>query len=622
MDIYGQQSSMKQGKQTNLIKLQRDVLENVLKVSKREEESDGCVWKVLIFDSHCSNILSTLLKVGHLREMNITLHLNINQKGEKRDRLHGVKAYYLVQPTQDNVKAIMEDFNKDLYDQVYINFSSPADEELLQNLAAHVGKLNAVYKIKRVVQYTIDFVTLSRDFFSLNIKESYKSLRAAGTRPAAQVISQAAMGLFSLFRTMKKTPYIIYSDDKNNVLLAQELHSLFENLYKNSKEYEDESTDFLQPQFTQPVLILVDRDVDLGSMLLHPWHYGALIHDVYHIENSKVRISKPDSKDVQNYDLDSSNEDSYWLDKMNIPFPEVAKDIVERLQKWDIEYKQITSNKDDTSQMVAAMNNINEMKDQRRLIEMHMAISSGLKNELSTRHLDKYFEAGSTIIREKQLKGQEKSELIEMFQQCQAGAGKPNFDLDKLRVLIIYLLFVQDIDINEFKQLEEAAGITNKKFIQILEQFKQKRIPETTTSTAASSDTNLNSEEIADKLTSIFGKFASRVKSQGKGLINNVKNNLIGIEQDFEIATQVKSIIESKCMNSEKLGYKFIDILNNSNTLTQPKVFSDVVVFSLGGGNYNEYQNIQEIGKKLNKNIIYGGSEILNAETFIQQLTS
>lgn len=46
-------------------------------------------------------------------------------------------------------------------------------------------------------------------------------------------------------------------------------------------------------------------------------------------------------------------------------------------------------------------------------------------------------------------------------------------------------------------------------------------------------------------------------------------------------------------------------------------MFSDIIIFSLGGGNYNEYQNIQEIGRKINKNIIYGGSEILNAETFI-----
>ena len=62
------------------------------------------------------------------------------------------------------------------------------------------------------------------------------------------------------------------------------------------------------------------------------------------------------------------------------------------------------------------MGNLNEMKDKKRLIEMHMYLSSGLKKELSSRHLDKYFEAGSALIRDKQLKGQEKNELIELFE--------------------------------------------------------------------------------------------------------------------------------------------------------------------------------------------------------------
>lgn len=55
--------------------------------------------------------------------------------------------------------------------------------------------------------------------------------------------------------------------------------------------------------------------------------------------------------------------------------------------------------------MVAALGSLNEMKDKKRAIEMHISLSSGLKKELSSRHLDKYFEAGSTIIRDKTLKG-------------------------------------------------------------------------------------------------------------------------------------------------------------------------------------------------------------------------
>lgn len=78
----------------------------------------------------------------------------------------------------------------------------------------------------------------------------------------------------------------------------------------------------------------------------------------------------------------------------------------------------------------------------------------------------------------------------------------------------------------------------------------------------------------------------------------------------------VRNLIESKCIAFDKLGYAFLDILNKRNK-TPPKIFSEVVVFVLDGANLNEYSNLQEVAKKLNKPIIYGGSEILNAEMFV-----
>jgi hypothetical protein len=38
----------------------------------------------------------------------------------------------------------------------------------------------------------------------------------------------------------------------------------------------------------------------------------------------------------------------------------------------------------------------------------------------------------------------------------------------------------------------------------------------------------------------------------------------------------------------------------------------------LEGGSYNEYAELNEFGRENNLNIIYGGSEILNAEGLIK----
>lgn len=312
---------------------------------------------------------------------------------------------------------------------------------------------------------------------------------------------------------------------------------------------------------------------------------------------------------------------------MNIPYPNVAEDISERLAKWEAEYKQMTSKKDDATSMVAAMGSLNDMKDTKRLIEMHMSISTGIMHDLKSRQLDKYFEAGSTIIRDKSLRGQDKKELLALFEETgSSGKGvSAKHDLDKLRILIIILLFVQDIDALEFSHLQTAAGISNKKYLSILEKFKQQRIPDSVSTSSAShisSEGNIFNEEIGDKIGSLLGKLASKVKSQGKGILNNVKNYLPGTDQGFELSNSVRNLLETKLIAFEKLGYTLLDILNKKNISSPPKVYSEVVVFLIDGANFNEYQHIQEIAKKLNKNILYGGSEILNAETFISQLVS
>jgi len=37
-------------------------------------------------------------------------------------------------------------------------------------------------------------------------------------------------------------------------------------------------------------LVLINRDIDHTCLLMHPWHYGALIDDILKIRNNKVKL--------------------------------------------------------------------------------------------------------------------------------------------------------------------------------------------------------------------------------------------------------------------------------------------------------------------------------------------
>ncbi len=50
--------------------------------------------------------------------------------------------------------------------------------------------------------------------------------------------------------------------------------------------------------------------------------------------------------------------------------------------------------------------------------------------------------------------------------------------------------------------------------------------------------------------------------------------------------------------------------------------FEEAIVFVIGGGNYVEYENLRAWGGRQvpTKNIVYGCTELVNAEEFLEQL--
>lgn len=95
----------------DLIDLQRRILTSMLNLRGEagEEDDEGetevsvgdgqsvngkaLTFKVLILDQMASNVVASVMKVGALRDCNVTLHLGLNQK---REQVPDIPAVYLL----------------------------------------------------------------------------------------------------------------------------------------------------------------------------------------------------------------------------------------------------------------------------------------------------------------------------------------------------------------------------------------------------------------------------------------------------------------------------------------------------------------------------------------------
>jgi hypothetical protein len=282
------------------------------------------VWKVLIYDKCGSDIISPLLSVGELRDLGVTLHLQVDGP---REQISDAVAVYFLMPTAANVARACQDCRAQLYDKYYLNFVSAIPRPLLEDLAKASLEANCVAQIGRVYDQYLNFISLEDDFFILrnqNLREiSYYALnRADALDTDIQSICDSVVdSLFSVFVTTGTIPLIRCPRGNAAEMVARALDKKLRDNVRDPRHsmFTGDSTAIAQLSFSRPLLVILDRNVDLATPLHHTWTYQALVHDMLNLDLNRVTLLTADdepppsptsSPQQRTYDL--LHSDRFW----------------------------------------------------------------------------------------------------------------------------------------------------------------------------------------------------------------------------------------------------------------------------------------------------------------------
>ncbi|GJN67863.1 golgi transport protein Sly1 [Purpureocillium lilacinum] len=646
-------------------------------------DADGNpIWKVLVFDDLGRDVISSVMRVSDLRSMGITMHMHI---ASARHPIPDVPVIYLLEPTAQNLQGITTDLEKGLYSPAYINFLSSLPRVLLEDFATQTATAGTSEQIAQLFDQYLNFIVAEPDLFSLGMQKqhTYWALNSAKTSDEELdlVVDRIVSGLFSVIVTMGVIPIIRCPKGAAAEMVAARLDRKLRDHILNSKDnlFSGPRSTAAGTPSSRPVLILLDRNVDLIPMLSHSWTYQSLVHDVLNMKLNRITIETAveegnPAKGTTKKAYDLSSNDFFWAKNAGVPFPQVAEDIDAELTKYKEDTASITKKtgvtdledlQNDTSasaqHLKAAITLLPEMRERKGILDMHMNILAALLSGIKDRQLDNYFQI------EENAQKQTKAQIMEIIKDDNKGT----VPADKLRLFIIWFLSTEQevsrADFESFGKALEAAGADTSSLAYVRQVRATTKMTQLTT---INNNTNQqSSSDLFGRFSSISSRLTDRLKETGvptglssnfESLISGVKN-FLPADRDLTVTKIVESIMDPSTAASSAIAktehYLYFDprSANARGTMPPPSAirsgaganapggmpgaagvgqsatfgqrrqgFSEAVVFTVGGGSMDEYGNLQEWvsrtgGDRGRKRVVYGSTELVNAGEFIKE---
>ncbi len=340
---------------------------------------------VLIVDDFSMRIMSKVMGMYDLMENRVYL---VEQLHLKRAPYRQSAPIYFLSPTLKNVNALIEDWTPSLSkskeplyaDKVFLYFTKAVPDELF-------GKIKAckplIRRLGAFSEINIDFIAnedraFHFDMASSDVFSQLFQLTAAGHTPAHNAIAEK---LVTVCATLNEYPHIRYRASSS---VASSIAHLFNSKFNNfvgsngTWWYHGDSNHSERGRAT---IMILSRQDDCLSPLLHEFTYQAMVNDLLGLEDDKITVEVPSENGTEKKDALLNENDELWVELRGKHIAEVIKELSSRIREIVHSNSGVANmNKKEgkalsISQMTNALKNLPEYREVMSKLAQHMHIA-------------------------------------------------------------------------------------------------------------------------------------------------------------------------------------------------------------------------------------------------------
>lgn len=512
-----------------------------------------------------------------LRKYNITFHTNIR---EKKERISDVMAIYMVRPTEENFKIITNDLQNRIFDNFYINFVETCDEDKFHSFFSSLIKTDNYNRIYKIIMNPIGFFVEHSNVFSLDIKEPYCLLNSpnVGDSEIESYFDQVGNGIFNSLFTTRTIPIIKYRTGWSADHIVNKIQSNFDQSFNKFPELKEEFS-----RKNNTLLLILDRDTDLPIMLHHSASLGSMLNDIFGITRTKT------DKTTNKFEIDPMT-DFIWNDYLSTNFDDAKKKIIEEYKAINEQTGFLDQNKTDpqdiekiSERLTSTLEGLRDLTVKQTVLTNHANFQDKMYKEIDKRQLGQFYDIEESILNKRSVTSEYKKKFLDLLKLKSVKLENiQNSKNDLLRIALMYYLINSKMGQEEVQEIESALKNVDQK-LSALDYLKRKKSFE---DSMKKGNTDIGAE------SGFFQKSVSFFKNRIGSLMTNQQVSVVA-----DLAASASS-------NKEIPNFVTYNLLKKRQDSKISCNFNQVIVFMVGGGCLSEFEYLDEIIKKENKNVI------------------